>query len=289
MASIGRTAVYLLSILAIMILTTGASTHAQPPQTVVWAVADRPTSYILEGDNKGRGAVDEVYALLQASLPEYTHIFEKMNFPRVLEKMRRGECVCSVGFRNAEREEVALFSHPAVLALPYGVVSLKGRLDGFKRSTTSLSLVQLIENKKFLGGILQNRSYGEISSLVEKYNNKGTLKELPPGCNLIQMLLLKRIDYLIEIPSFSVYQATQMGVEDRIETTSIDEYSAPALVAHVFCTRNEWGKEFIQKINKVLERERNTETYREIIERWYDDNGKQVIRNNYDRLMRMPR
>ncbi|MBU1247080.1 MAG: hypothetical protein KKB70_00165, partial [Proteobacteria bacterium] len=182
------------------------------------------------------------------------------------------------------REEVALFSLPAILALPYGVVCLKERVKEFDNGSGRISLTQLLADKRFHGGVLQERSYGEITSIVKAGSDSSILRDLPPGANTIQMLLQRHVDYIIEIPSFITYQAKQQGEEGQFLSLAIEEYEAPVLVAHIFCTRGQWGEGFILQLNEIIERERGTEVYREIIERWYDDNGRQVIREHYDQL-----
>ena len=278
--------VFFSAIAAVLVLPSLGGAQGEKP--VLWAVADRPTSYILHGPDKGRGTVDEVYALLHKGLSDDDHVLVEMNFPRTLEKMRQGECVCSMGFKRPEREEVAYFSEPAVLALSYGVISVRGRLDMFLHGG-QLSLEQLLNDKRFKGAVLQQRSYGEITSLISDHTHDGSLMVLPPGSDTQEIVLQGRADYLIEIPSFFMYQAREKGQQEHFVSYVIEEYTTPVLVAYVFCTRNDWGKKFIQQVNAIIRKERDTASYREIIERWYDENSRKLIRDNYDELMGISR
>ncbi|MBU1001800.1 MAG: TIGR02285 family protein, partial [Proteobacteria bacterium] len=253
---------------SVLLFPAGPSFAQETKTTVIWAVADRPTSFIFEGPDKGRGVVDEVYNKLHTALPDYEHVLLEMNFPRTLNYMREGERVCSTGFWTADREKVALFSLPVILALPYGVICLKERVKEFDSGAGRISLTRLLADKRLRGAVLQARSYGEITPMVKASSDDSTLRVLPPGANTIQMLTHGYLDYIIEIPSFVMYQAKQQGEENRLESLSIEEYVTPVLVAHIFCTRGQWGEGFIRQLNEIIERERGTEEYREFIERW---------------------
>jgi len=249
--------------------------------TIVWAVADRPTSYILKGVDKGRGVVDEVYYTLHKNLKEYKHKTNKMNFARILLQMKNGENLCACGFKKPEREKVGYYSVPAVIALPFSVIVKKGRLNEIYGKTESISLQKLLENKNFKGGVSKKRSYGNITPLIDTYEKKGNLYAHPSTQNLMKMLVADRLDYAIEIHSFANYIAKQLDNENVFETYAIDENKNKVLIAYIFCTKNEWGREIIEKVDHILKRERKTANYVEIMGRWYDDKGRKIIKDYY--------
>ncbi len=268
-------------VLSILCLFTYSST-AYSKDTVVWAVADRPTSYILEGVDKGRGVVDEVYYLLHKNLKEYEHKTNKMNFARVLQQMENGENQCACGFKKPEREKVGYYSVPAVIALPFSVIVKKGKLDEIYGKTESIALKNLLENEKFKGGVSKKRSYGNITPLIDTYEKKGNLYAHSSTQNLMKMLMADRLDYAIEIHSFANYIAKQLDNEDIFETYAIDENKNKVLIAYIFCTKNEWGRKIIEKVDRILEKERQTASYVEIMGRWYDDKGRKIIKDYYN-------
>ncbi|HNX60662.1 MAG TPA: transporter substrate-binding domain-containing protein, partial [Spirochaetota bacterium] len=146
----------------------------------------------------------------------------------------------------------------------------------------SVSIEKLLDDTRFDGGVMQKRSYGEIDPLIKQYENKRILHTLSPNSDIIQMLLTGRLDYVIEIVSFANYRARQAGKENELRSYAIKEYSQPVLIAHVFCTKNEWGKKMIERINRILLRERKNPEYLELMTRWYDDRSKKVIRQYYN-------
>jgi len=272
-----RRIIFALPIVMIMVIAARAD-H----ETVEWVVADRPTSYILDGPDKGKGAVDGLYALLFRYLPEYEHKTINMTFGRVLQTMKSGQNLCAVGFRDQEREKVAYFSIPAIISLPFAVVAKKGRIEQFYGDIDSVSIEKLLADKRLRGGVMQKRSYGDIDGIIKKYEESRVLHTLTPNSDIVQMLLSDRLDYVIEIVSFAKYRAKHSGKEKEITSFPIREYRQQVLVAHVFCTKNEWGRQMIQKINQIIRRERTSPSYIEFMERWYDDRSRRIIRKYYN-------
>jgi uncharacterized protein (TIGR02285 family) len=253
---------------------------------IIWAVADRPTSFILHGPEKGRGVVDEVYALLQAALPEYKHTNMEMTFGRAVMEMRSGRDVCACGFKTPEREMVALFSRPAVLSLPYAVVTRKGgRLERHFGDAKSVNLQILLSDDRFKGGVMQKRSYDEATELVSKFEEDGTLATFTPSSDVVRLLLSGRVDYVIEIPSFLHYKARGIGAEDQITSYGIDEIKSKVLAASIFCVKDETGEELMQKINGILRQAAPTQRYKDIQVRWFDSHAREFILENYGKLL----
>ncbi|MBG0778273.1 MAG: TIGR02285 family protein [Desulfovibrionaceae bacterium] len=271
--------------LGALLLAALAATPTRPAvagERVLWATADRPTSYILRGPDKGRGVVDELYAILQRGMPEYEHQTQVMTFGRVLEMMRSGENVCAVGFPKPEREAVSCFSLPAVVALSYSVAARKGVLEAIYGDVDSVSLQDLLGRADLRGGVLQKRAYGDLNPILSRAEARGELVVLPPGADLVEMLLKRRVDYVIEIASFMRYRAKQVGAKDALASFVIREHGDRPLVAHVFCTRNEWGRHAIKRINTILRRVCPTPQYLEILERWYDPKARPLLRRYYE-------
>ncbi|MCD4722619.1 MAG: TIGR02285 family protein [Desulfobacula sp.] len=268
------------TVTAIFFLLCSSSGYAS--DIVVWAVADRPTSYILEGQDKGRGVVDEVYSIFHENLNDYDHKTKDMNFARILVQMEHGKNLCACGFKKPEREKVGYFSIPAIIALPFSVVAKKGRLNEIYGNTKSISLKNLFENINLEGGVTKKRSYGDITMLIDEYEKKGNLYVQSSTHNLMKMLIANRLDYAIEIPSFAKYIAKQLRSEEIIESYAIEENKNKVLVAHIFCTKNEWGHAIIKRIDNILRKERNSSGYIEILERWYDEKGRRIIREYYN-------
>ena len=110
---------------------------------------------------------------------------------------------------------------------------------------------------------------------------QGTLYAHSSTQNLMKMLIADRLDYAIEIHSFANYIAKQIDNENVFETYAIDENKNKVLLAYIFCTKNEWGRKVIAKVDTILKEKRLTPEYVEIMGRWYDDKGRKIIKDYY--------
>ena len=254
---------------------------AMAEETITWMTADRPTSYILHGPDKGMGVVDQLYRLLWKEMPEYDHQTRPMSFGRALKEMAEGKNICAVGFISPEREAVGCFSIPAVVSLPYSIVARKGHLEGIFGDVEAISLCGLLARGDLKGGVVQKRSYGSLNPLIAAEEDRKMLYVLTPGADKVEMLLKGRIDYLVEIAPFMTYQAKQSGNQDLLTSFAIEESKERALTASVFCANTKFGQEVITKVNDIIREHRAEPAYLEMLERWYDPNSRPRLREQY--------
>jgi uncharacterized protein (TIGR02285 family) len=255
--------------------------------SITWMEAVMPPYLIQEGSNKDQGYGDVITRILQEQLPEYTH--EKMvtNITRHFYKFKQGEKVCSVGlFRTPEREDFMYFSIPSFLTLPAVIIIKKESLAQFGGRST-IRLQEVLNGEKLIIGLSKDRSYGtSTDNLLSKHKGEGHLVESAGqelSLNLFKMLMKGRVDGIIGLPEEALYQAEQMGIRDQLMTLAIEENQNDddAWLSAVGCSKNEWGRTVIDKLNGVLLRERPTERYRAAYERWLDPNGIEQYRRVY--------
>jgi uncharacterized protein (TIGR02285 family) len=100
------------------------------------------------------------------------------------------------------------------------------------------------------------------------------------------MLLAGRIDALPGLPEEAMYLAETLGINDKIMTLNIAENQVNhnASLSYVACSKTEWGKKTIEDINKVLRKERPTESYRTAYERWLDPSSIEGFRKLYNEV-----
>ena len=135
------------------------------------------------------------------------------------------------------------------------------------------------------GSYLRGRSFSpQINALLEQYPNQQYHSEFNEA---LQMLLARRLDYLLELPIITAYSAHQMGRDGELAALPIREHTEPS-VNRVMCPRTPWGQQVIKKVNTVLQAQRNTARYRAIVERWSDDESVRTIRAMYPAYFMKP-
>ncbi len=236
----------------------------------------------------GKGIVDGVVEIYKEHLPEYDHTHLVANMPRILDLMRRGEKVCYAGFfKTPEREKFVYFSIPNLINYMGTIVIKNSKRKSIFSGVNILSLENLLKNKSLTAGLTQGRSYGKIiDTLIE--NNKEAKKRIlfrsgqDSIQGLLQMLSDERIDYTIGFPWEIPYVAKKIGKRNEFGIIYITEGKDNRWIKNYIGTpKNEWGRELIQKINKILIQVRPGERHMYHQLKWFPKDIEGDIRKAY--------
>ncbi len=257
--------------------------------SMTWMEADFVPGYIHEGPLKGQGYEDVITKILQKDLSGYTHQTMIGNMARMTQEFKQGKQVCNVAlFKTPEREEFMYFSVPSTFTLPNGLIAKKDKLSLFGNSQ-AVSLDEFLKSKIKLG-ISRDRSYGKnIDAVLEKHKNSGNIvvhsgKDVFES--LFQMLIRDRVDCMLGLPEEVMYVAEQEGLKDKIASLTLkeNENTYDSWLGYVACSKTDWGKQAIGKINQILKTQRPTVEYRSAYERWLDEHAKESYRKLYDEI-----
>jgi len=279
-----RTVLLLCRALACLSLTA-LPAAAQPPSPapaaaprITWGWFNAAPYMIAEGPGRQLGIFDQIRSVLKEQMPEYEHKEVQAPFPRIFQEIKNGNPWCFVGgVRSPEREKLAYFSAPVAVFLPFRVIVRKDRLAEFG-GTGQVSLAALLGDPALRSSVLRGRLFTPAIDALLK--NHAPLQFHSEFNEALQMLLAKRLDYLIELPVIANYSAHQLGREGELTALTIGE-SDDATVSNVMCARTPWGKQVIERINAVLHAQRDTPRYRRIVEHWSDEDGVRRIRALY--------
>jgi polar amino acid transport system substrate-binding protein len=264
----------------------GASAaSASAPDRLTWGWFNAAPYMIADGSDKGVGIFDQIRTLLKSEMPEYEHKDVQAPFPRILREISSGNQWCFVGgVKSPEREALYHFSAPVAVFLPFKVVVRRDRLAEFGGSANNpgaISLADLLNKPAMRTSFLRGRTFTpSINSLLQQTHLVETRQYHSEFNEALQMLLAKRLDYLIELPIISTYSARQLGRDGELAAIVIREHAEPTM-NRVMCPRTEWGKQVVRKVDAVLHAERASARYRAIVERWSDDESVRAIRALY--------
>lgn len=262
--------------------------NAKGKPSITWLKMDVPPYFILDGEFKGMGMIDQTTKLIQKELTDYEHANVEVSFNRAYALFDREEPYCHAAFfKNDERKEKVYFSEfPSSLSPPVGVTIKQSQYPYFNQQP--LRLIDLLKNQSLIGGISSHRSYGEvIDSLIKEYENKANnlisrhSDKLYKGSYL--MLLHDRLDYLVGYPHEAIY-ASKTVKPGNVITLPISE-SHNFLLGYVACSRNKTGKQVIESVNEVLEKIRSRNEYRHAFEYWMDQFSVEEFREKYAELI----
>lgn len=242
---------------------------AQPGDEVTWMHAEFPPLRITDGPYAGQGVSDMIHDLMRRELPAFKHTLITANLSRTLNWMENGRNVLAVGIiPNPQRDRVMQYSVPCVMVPPVCLVVRAGEQESLGLGG-HVSLRDFIARKHL--GVSADRSYGpEVDSVLLSSPDLSRVVVNPgPNLsgNLLDMLLLGRVDGVLAYPFEAAYAMRMKGEEGRIATVPLRESMVP-VQGRVAAPRTAWGAAMIERVNEVLLRHRGTPEYRAAIERW---------------------
>lgn len=273
-------------VLGSTLLSAMSSTSAQPTQPaaqatdqIVWGKYNVPPYMIRSGEFAHQGIFDLTLDVIKKGLPQYQHVELEAPFPRINNEIRKGSHWCYNGMlKTPEREKVGYLSLPTSIFLPLRIIVRRDRVDQFKGR---LSLQALLQNPQLTTSVMRDRSYSPtVDKLLAAYPPRENYSEQVES---IGMLLAGRIDYMIELPLLAFEQARVMGQPGALVALPMQEASE-VVFNRVMCPRNEWGRQVVEQVNKVLLAKRAQPAYRAIVEKWHDPESVAEIDRIYDKV-----
>jgi len=279
-----------LSYLIIFIIIYPISLFAK--DKIEWLILDIPPSFIVEGKFKGEGLDGKVMYSLQKQLSEYDHTTLIVNETRAFQMFWQGKNACYQGpIWSPERDKIAHFSLNSVIVPTFSILMKNSTYNKYYKGLKSISLKNLLNENKLILGYVKDRSYGEVvMPIISQYCNKRNCfiyegESFSTG--LIKMIAANRIGYIIEYPWVAEYYRSIISQDDvKLRILQIDELKDNQYVwAGTACTKNNWGKEIINKINDILKKEIPTQRWRGIVEPWLDENAVPEYRKAYNKII----
>jgi uncharacterized protein (TIGR02285 family) len=254
---------------------------------ITWMTIDWPPyEYKENAEYKGYGI--DLIKILQKELPMYQHEFQQANTARIMHNLKQGKHVCSLGFfKSPKRDQFVHYSIPDAVWFP---VQLFMRRDTFKAlgSPSELSLHELIEGKRGILGISNDISYAkEIDNILNQFQGSKQIKVNYAGNitkNLFAMLLINRIDFVIDFPPEGKYAAELLNAREQVISVPIKEHMTLS-ASHTLCPQNPCGKAVIANINKALLKQRLQPNWREGYENVIDAQLIPLYRKKYNDLL----
>lgn len=270
-------------IILILALTLGPAASVRAGDLVTWMHADFPPLRIVEGPYAGLGPSDMIHGLMRREMPDLEHRVLTANLRRTLTWMEKGENVLAVGIiPGPERDRVMRYSVPCVLVPPACLVVRAGDgagwADGRRVSLQEFAATRTI-------GVAAGRSYGrEVDAALQTVADPSRIVASSGSKlfdNLMEMLLLGRVDGVLAYPFEAVYVARMKGKADRIALVPLREAMVP-VVGRIAAPRTDWGERMIERVDEVLLRRRGDPEYRAAFERWLPPGAVEDYRAMYE-------
>jgi uncharacterized protein (TIGR02285 family) len=240
--------------------------------TIHWQTYHIPPISIKMGDDKGKGFVDKMLALIIEQLPEYNHEHPFTSHVRALKNMREGKPVCHPGlFKTKEREGFMYFSQPSLITPNLRLVSHK-QSDVAKQYADVIKLEDYIANNEKDFGLIKGRSYGKALDLILTQLPKEQLLffSVQGAEDILRMVSNRRIDLTVAYPFEIGYFNNQEDNETPLNMSVIKGVK-PYAIGYVACSKTPWGKQVIDRINTLLPSLRRSDAYIDAMTYWWQE------------------
>ena len=264
-------------------------------EPIMWNEMDFAPHFILEGPYKGMGFGDKVIPILIDAFPEYSHSRFTGNTAQSIERSKNNENICVINFiHTPERAAHFYYSKPYIFVLPNGVIireEEKPKFDKYINDEGKISLAAVLQNQKLVFGVSGKTAYGKgVDEIIAKNKGKPHVierfgKDLTEG--LLQMLDLKRIDYMLTYPDMRGFLTKKLSIKSKLEYIPVAELPDDYLLeAHVACTRNYLGEEVVAKVDKLIDETDLIDKTAEYYSYWLNENDKKIYYQLFNKVVK---
>lgn len=228
------------------------NTLAGPPPTLTWFKTTQVPAYIQEGKYKNQGIADKIIDMINTrALSDFSINIIRMNHKRFnVEVKKPGNCY--IGWKTFP--EYRLFSEPAFIMYPQGIIVHQKNQALFGDPGETLSLASLLKNPSLKLGVLDEFAYSPgVVALLSRYRNQAHVYFSQAGKSQIdlRMILRDRVHYTLGWPSQPVVSEKLNDIPNKFVFFNIVE-DQRYIYMGVSCSNCDTGKTVIQRVNSLL-------------------------------------
>ncbi len=227
---------------------------------IIWNQLNVAPFHITTGELKGEGYGDKILEFWRAVLPEYKHEIRVMNFPRLIEELKDPEnnnCTASLIKMPAIADHRA-WGRKLYIVPPMLIVTRPEVLSKKLGNLSEISFEDLINRRELKFGYVTTQNYSkDIDTIIAKNKGQKNLYGISSGSQVKSLLLMinkKRIDWMVAWPHEAAwFLKSEQTKTDKLSfaTIAIKGFKAD-YSAFPNCSKNEWGKKIIDKINSNI-------------------------------------
>jgi len=236
--------------------------------------ADLPPQFILDGELAGQGWADRQMHDLFPLLPGLDHRLVQGSLSRIWYEMAHRDGICFDGAaRNAEREEIALFSRRPIIAPTYRIIVRAADLTRFRAFLDpggAIDLDRLAGEGGLTGGYTTSRAYfPAINRFIESEQRRVRLETAMSPSQLFNLLHGKRLDFIISSPVETPYYKARFHLPDEFASLPVKN-GPPSIRGYIACSKGPLGRSVIETIDALLADDSHWSAYLEPLRRWFE-------------------
>lgn len=235
--------------------------------TIHWLQSEMPPAHILEGEHKGTGYADLTMQLLIDSLTEYQHIKVLANYKRSEKELATFDNRCHTALlKSPDRENFIEYSNATYVITANKLFVLPNKsalIEKYLTTDKKVKLAALLDNEPFILGVSSGAKYGaaidKALQLPSSQDNLAFRSAIDHYSGLSGMLQkYQRLDGFLGLAIENRYfQPPGETLSEDLVSYSIDGVD-DYLLGYIGCSKSVFGKTLINKINKIIDAERNS-------------------------------
>ena len=249
-----------------------------PPERgkVIWVVPDWPVSTLGDKAESKANVFVRLLEQMQEAVPQYDHHVIRGNADKAVRLWKEGKNICALPiFKTKERSDLAHFT-AFVVVPPYRVIVKNPQVSAILAKRDSISFPNLLGSKNLKGGLIMDRSYGEIIDryLAEAKGFKNWTQIEPHDGweTVLSMVQSGRFDYTIEMAEYVRYFNKKNNNSTNLVALPIQEL-ASVQIAYVGCNKNKWGADIVKSLDKKLQAIASKKEFAQNLETLFQDDG----------------
>ena len=256
-------------------------------EKIIWDTVHYPPSLIAEGEYQNQGFSDMSRDLFIIKLKEYEHEILAGSIQKAMQDIESSKNFCFVGLtQDKDKNAFIHFSKPYIEILPNELAIRTKDLKRFKSYISinnSVNLHRLLQNNGFVFGYTENRLYEkDIDRLIFLNEEKQHLmkRQMDDSIGgLVKVLSEELFDYTIEYPTVLSYTKQELKIDVDFSTFPIMG-SDKMVKLYVGCSKNEFGKNVIAQVDKIIEDKKIM--FKLFYETWLDYDSKKKYEERID-------
>jgi len=256
-----------------------ASPMAHAKETITWALNDLVPFYIQKGPFKGKGISDQLTVFFTKHLPQYEHEQQDMSFSRFFAKAKRGDLVCNpLLLKTQEREGFLSYSQAFKPNFAHVLVTKNKP----KSPVTTVNFANFLEEEHPPLALQSKRSYGpKLDAIIKnELGHDHILIGDYASEQLFIMLQKGRVTHFLDTEAGAQYFLRVNPSKERIYQLSIEEDRLDRF-GYSVCSKTPQGQAAIIAINKVIDDQKASREFRDILEYWVAQNNLARFRTFY--------
>ncbi len=250
---------------------------------IKWYKHDFPPYFILDGQYKDTGILDQVFPSISKNMPEFTHEHFITNNAGYFRRVNNGDDVCVYSFiKTEQREKLLYFSAPYFYILQNAVFIReedKAKFSQYINAKGRISLSKLILNEQINFGVKKSVAYGKnVDQIIQQNLDRPNVivrkgKDLTEG--LLKMLSLKRIDYMLAYDESVGFLSKKLNLKTKFMYIPVAEMPENYLIrGHMACPKTIWGRAVIDKLNRIIKDKKLVKISTDQYTKWLTDDAK---------------